>query len=41
MVYFDNTATTAMSEAALNALIEVSANSYGNPSSLYEAGRKT
>ena len=41
MVYFDNAATTAMSEAALNALIEVSANSYGNPSSLYEAGRKT
>lgn len=41
MVYLDNAATTAMSEAALNALMEVSANSYGNPSSIYKAGRKT
>ena len=41
MVYLDNAATTAMSEAALNALMEVSANSYGNPSSVYGLGRKT
>lgn len=41
MVYLDNAATTAMSEAALNALMDVSANSYGNPSSVYGAGRKT
>ena len=41
MVYLDNAATTAMSEVALTALMEVSANSYGNPSSVYRAGRKT
>ena len=40
MVYFDNAATTAMSEAALNALMEVSTNMYGNPSSAYGFGRK-
>lgn len=40
MVYLDNAATTAMSEAAVNALMEVSVNSYGNPSSVYAAGRK-
>ena len=41
MVYLDNAATTAMSEVALTALMEVSANSYGNPSSVYRAGRKS
>ena len=41
MIYFDNAATTAMSEAALQALIEVSKNQYGNPSSVYSYGRKT
>lgn len=40
MVYLDNAATTAMSEAAVNALMEVSVNCYGNPSSVYAAGRK-
>lgn len=40
MVYLDNAATTAMSEAAVNALMEVSVNAYGNPSSVYAAGRK-
>lgn len=40
MIYLDNAATTAMSEAALNALIEVSSNMYGNPSSIYGFGRK-
>lgn len=41
MVYLDNAATTAMSEAALNALTEVSSNMYGNPSSVYGFGRRT
>ncbi len=41
MVYLDNAATTAMSEAALNALMEVSSNMYGNPSSAYGFGRRT
>ncbi len=41
MIYLDNAATTAMSESAVNALMEVSVNSYGNPSSVYGAGRKT
>lgn len=41
MIYFDNAATTAMSEAALRALIEVSKNQYGNPSSVYSYGRRT
>ena len=41
MVYLDNAATTAMSEAALNALIEVSSTMYGNPSSVYGFGRRT
>ena len=41
MIYFDNAATTAMSEAALDALMEVSRNQYGNPSSVYGFGRKS
>lgn len=41
MVYLDNAATTAMSEAALNALTEVSSTMYGNPSSVYGFGRRT
>ena len=41
MIYFDNAATTKMSEAALDALMEVSRNQYGNPSSTYGFGRKT
>ena len=41
MIYLDNAATTAMSEVALNALIEISTNVYGNPSSVYGFGRKT
>lgn len=40
MIYFDNAATTALSEAALNALMEVSRNQYGNPSAAYGYGRK-
>lgn len=41
MIYFDNAATTVMSEAALDALMEVSRNQYGNPSSVYGFGRKS
>lgn len=41
MIYFDNAATTAMSDIALQALIEVSKNQYGNPSSAYSLGRKS
>lgn len=40
MVYLDNAATTTMSEAALGALMEVSTNIYGNPSSAYGFGRQ-
>lgn len=41
MVYFDNAATTEMSGAALDALIKVSKDQYGNPSSMYGFGRKS
>lgn len=41
MIYFDNAATTAMSNVALYALTEVSSNQYGNPSAVYGIGRKT
>lgn len=40
MIYFDNAATTAMSQVALQALIEVSQYNYGNPSSAYGYGRR-
>ena len=41
MVYLDNAATTAMSEAAITALVDISSKQYGNPSSAYGFGRKT
>lgn len=41
MIYLDNAATTAMSEVAINALIEISSVQYGNPSAIYGFGRKT
>lgn len=41
MIYLDNAATTAMSEAALQALIEISSNQFGNPSAVYGLGRKS
>lgn len=41
MMYFDNAATTQMSEAALTALINVSRNKFGNPSSTYSLGRQS
>ena len=40
MIYFDNAATTQMSEAALSALMEISSECYGNPSSAYSFGRR-
>ena len=40
MIYADNAATTKMSEAALNTLITLTRESYGNPSSLYGFGQK-
>ncbi len=40
MIYLDNAATTALSPAALNRLLEVSKDCYGNPSSIHGAGRK-
>lgn len=40
MIYFDNAATTAMSKAALDALLDVSENQYGNPSAVYGFGRE-
>ena len=41
MVYLDNAATTAMSEAAITALVDISSKQYGNPSAAYGFGRKT
>lgn len=40
MLYFDNAATTPMSDAAIKALYDVSLNQFGNPSSNYGIGRK-
>ena len=41
MIYLDNAATTAMGETALQALIQISSNQFGNPSAVYDFGRKT
>lgn len=40
MIYLDNAATTKMSDVALDALISVNRESFGNPSSIYQLGRK-
>lgn len=40
MIYFDNAATTEMSEQALSALVDISKNQYGNASTVYGLGRK-
>ncbi len=40
MIYADNAATTKMSEAAINTMISVMNDNYGNPSSLYSFGQK-
>ena len=40
MIYADNAATTKMSDAAVKTLTSLLADTYGNPSSLYEFGQK-
>ena len=40
MIYADNAATTKMSEAAVNTMISLIGDTYGNPSSLYAFGQK-
>ena len=40
MIYADNAATTKMSEAAINTMVSVMNENYGNPSSLYQIGQK-
>lgn len=40
MIYADNAATTKMSEVAINTMVSVMNETYGNPSSLYTFGQK-
>ena len=40
MIYADNAATTQMSRTAVDTLVSVIRDSYGNPSSLYSTGQK-
>ena len=40
MIYADNAATTKMSRYAIDTMISVMENGYGNPSSLYSVGQK-
>jgi len=40
LIYADNAATTKMSEAAINTMVKVMNENYGNPSSLYILGQK-
>ncbi|HFU3730336.1 TPA: cysteine desulfurase family protein [Streptococcus suis] len=40
MIYLDNAATTALSPTALQRMLEVAQETYGNPSSIHQAGRK-
>lgn len=40
MIYADNAATTKMSEAALNKMLALTEEAWGNPSSLYTHGQK-
>ena len=39
-IYADNAATTKMSEAAIQTMVSVMNETYGNPSSLYGIGQK-
>lgn len=41
MIYFDNAATTQMSDVAIEALMYASKECYGNPSSIYSYGKKS
>ncbi|MBP5153135.1 MAG: IscS subfamily cysteine desulfurase [Lachnospiraceae bacterium] len=40
MIYADNAATTKMSETAVNTMVSVMTENYGNPSSLYSFGQR-
>ena len=40
MIYADNAATTKMSDAAINIMVSLIEDTYGNPSSLYTFGQK-
>ena len=40
MIYADNAATTPMSEAAIQTMVSVMRETYGNPSSLYSIGQR-
>ena len=40
MIYADQAATTRMSEAAINTMVSVMKENYGNPSSLYSFGQR-
>ena len=40
MIYADNAATTQMSRTAVDTMVSVIRDSYGNPSSLYSTGQK-
>ena len=40
MIYADNAATTKISDAAMNTMISVLSENYGNPSSLYRFGQR-
>lgn len=39
MIYLDNAATTALSQAAISSMFEVTQRHYGNPSSIHGFGR--
>jgi len=41
MIYADNAATTKMSEKAVETMVSLMKDTYGNPSSLYEFGQKS
>ena len=40
MIYADNAATTKMSETAINTMVSLMQETYGNPSSLYSTGQR-
>ena len=40
MIYADNAATTKMSDAAIETMVKVMRNDFGNPSSLYTTGQR-
>lgn len=39
-IYADNAATTKTSQAAIDAMVDIMNNVYGNPSSLHTVGQK-